>query len=94
MKAIYKVPGGKLIKVDCTLTEPLEKIRHIQKLKITGDFFCYPEEQFESIEKNLAGEKFEKQKIMFNIQQTIIKNNLQLIGLSAEDITKTIIMVK
>lgn len=47
-----KVPGGKLLKVS---------IEHekgaIVKAKVTGDFFCHPEDAIERLEEMLAGTK-------------------------------------
>lgn len=47
--ALYKVPGGKLIRVDVTCSDRIEQVR------ITGDFFLHPEETLEALETALTG---------------------------------------
>lgn len=48
-KAIYKVPNGKLLKIFLE-----ENDGAIVSIKITGDFFLYPEENIEKLEKALT----------------------------------------
>ncbi|MBS3127601.1 biotin--protein ligase [Candidatus Woesearchaeota archaeon] len=88
MKAIYKVPNGKLIKIHADI-----KNNKIQNIKITGDFFCHPEEKFSEIEKSLLYVPFEEEIIKNKIKQIIQQQNLTLIGLSPDDLTKTIMML-
>lgn len=47
--ALYKVPGGKLIRVDVACSDRIEQVR------ITGDFFLHPEETLEALEAALTG---------------------------------------
>ena len=49
-KSIYKVPNGKLLKI---FLEFNEKNNSIESIKITGDFFAYPEETIEIMENKL-----------------------------------------
>ena len=48
--SIYKVPQGKLLKISL---EYDEKMNVITDICITGDFFAYPEEAIELLEKKL-----------------------------------------
>ena len=48
LKSIYKVPNGKLLKVSLDYDEVDNSI---EQIRITGDFFAYPEESIELIEK-------------------------------------------
>lgn len=47
--ALYKVPGGKLVRVELFYGDRIEQVR------ITGDFFLHPEEALEAIEAALTG---------------------------------------
>jgi len=89
MKAIYKVQGGKLIKVDLTLEN-----NKIKKINITGDFFCHPEEKFEQIEKRLKDTTFEKGFILKKINEVVHQHQLTLVGVSSQDLAETISQAK
>ena len=93
MKAnsVYKIPNGKLMKISLDYDKKSNKII---KLKITGDFFVYPEEGIEIIENEMEKTIIDKD-IIYNKMEKIISNNfIQLIGLNSEGITKGIIMCK
>ena len=47
-KSVYKIPEGKLVKIELETTD-----NKIKKIKITGDFFLYPEEIISKLEKSL-----------------------------------------
>jgi len=88
-KSIYKIPNGKLLKINLNLNDTNEKIDDI---KITGDFFAYPEESIELIENKLKNCRIEKNLLMEKIIQTIKKNNIEFIGLDAEGLVDGIMM--
>ena len=50
MHGEYKVPGGKLVVVDCTVHD-----EQIASIEVTGDFFLYPDDALESITQALTG---------------------------------------
>ena len=79
-----KVPGGKLV---CVEVESSGK--RIEKIRITGDFFLYPEETLEKIERALtgAGIKDDLAKIVAGI---LSENNAQFIGVTPEDLERMI----
>lgn len=85
-KAERKVSGGKMVKVKAQFNQTIETIR------ITGDFFLYPEEAIVEIEKCIVGtavnEKTEK--IEEKIGKTIKDKNIELLGFSVKDIAETI----
>lgn len=90
-KSVYKIPNGKLIKIDLNYDEKTNKIID---LNITGDFFAYPEESIEKIENNLK-DIFLDKNVLFKKLESIIENyNIQFIGLNCEGITKAIMMCK
>ena len=87
-KAIYKVKGGKMIKIQLALEN--EKI--IRDLRITGDFFLHPEETIEDIEKALRGCSLSKEELVRIIKETLTSRRAVLLGASPEDLARCIIM--
>ena len=85
-KAIYKVPNGKLLKV--FLEDADGKIAAIT---ITGDFFLYPEENLEKLEKWLCGVTLSPQALAKNIEAFLVKNPVELFGLDVESLITTIL---
>ena len=49
-KSVYKVPGGKLLKISL---EPEDN--RIKSIRIMGDFFLHPEESITELEDGLKG---------------------------------------
>ena len=90
-QSVYKVPKGKLLKVSL---EYDEKRNILQSVCITGDFFAYPEEGIEFIEKELKNVVLEKEALLQKISWLIAKNHIQFIGLNAEGLTQGILMCK
>ena len=88
-KSVYKVPNGKLLKINL---EYNEKTNNIENVKITGDFFAYPEESIELIEKELKNIKIEKNILFEKIQSVIKSHEIEFIGLNAEGLTEGILM--
>ena len=87
-KAIYKVKGGKMIKIQLALEN--EKI--IRDLRITGDFFLHPEETIEDLEKALRGCSLSKEELVRIIKETLTSKGAVLLGASPEDLARCIIM--
>ena len=88
-KSTYKVPNGKLLKI---FLEYNEKNSVIYTLKITGDFFAYPEEAIEIIENKLKDSYLKKEILLEKINSIIKENNFEFIGLDAEGLTEGIMM--
>ncbi len=89
MKNIYKVPDGKLLKIKIEIQE--EKI---ESIRINGDFFAYPEDSIELIEKALTKENFEKESISKKVQETITSNNLEVYGFDNNSLADAIMGCK
>ncbi|MFA6520884.1 MAG: lipoate protein ligase C-terminal domain-containing protein [Candidatus Gracilibacteria bacterium] len=85
-RAIYKVPNGKLLKI---LLEEVEG--KITILRITGDFFMYPEENIKSLEHFLTGCELNKEKLDAKIKEFFEKNPTQLFGVDADSLVLTIL---
>jgi len=88
-KAVYKVPNGKLLKIDLEFDEENNIIRQI---KITGDFFAYPEESIEILEKELKKTCLKKNVLHDKIDLIIKNNNFEFIGLDVKGLTEGIMM--
>lgn len=88
-KSVYKVPNGKLLKINLDYDE---KTNNIENVRITGDFFAYPEEAIEKIEEELKSTKLERRTLVEKIQSIINENEIEFIGLDAEGLTEGILM--
>jgi hypothetical protein len=89
--SIYKVPQGKLLKISL---EYDEKKNIIIDIRITGDFFAYPEEAIELLEKKLKNTVFDQVELLDKISSLIAENHIEFIGLNAEGLTKGILMCR
>jgi lipoate-protein ligase A len=87
-KSVYKVPDGKLLKI---FIDYDEQNRLIKKINITGDFFAYPEESIECIEKELINTSPKKDILLSKINSIIEKNNIEFIGLNSEGLVEGIL---
>ena len=88
-KSVYKVPNGKLLKINLDYDE---KTNNIENVRITGDFFAYPEEAIEKIEEELKSTKLERRTLVEKIQSIINEKEIEYIGLDAEGLTEGILM--
>ena len=87
MRAIYKVPNGKLLKI--FLEKDVNNM--ISFLNITGDFFTYPEENIEKLETHLIGTPVEEAPLTAKINDFLSKNPTDFFGLDVESLVKTIL---
>ncbi len=78
-ESIYK--AGKLIRVKAKFMGEV-----IEDIRITGDFFLYPEESIESIEKSLRGTTVEDAKRKLSE----IMNDMEYEGIDPESLSKAI----
>lgn len=90
-QSIYKVPQGKLLKIS---VEYDEKNNVIMNIRITGDFFAYPEEAIELMETKLRNVLMEREQLLEKIRSIITEYHIQFIGVNAEDLTQGILMCK
>lgn len=88
-KAIYKVPNGKLLKI--FLEDDAGKIVSV---KITGDFFTYPEENIEKLEAALASCELSKEALAGKIEDFLRATPTNFFGLDAESLVSTILNAK
>jgi lipoate-protein ligase A len=90
-QSIYKVPQGKLLKISI---EYNEKDNAIRDIRITGDFFAYPEEAIELMETKLRNTLMERSQLQETIRSIITKYHIQFIGVDPEGLTQAILMCK
>lgn len=85
--ATKKVPGGKLLRVKSEFQEVVESVQ------LTGDFFLHPEDALGGLEKSLEGIAVDSPAEIFleRLREAIQKNNIELIGVSPEDIVSTLL---
>ncbi|MBI2598365.1 MAG: hypothetical protein HYW50_04165 [Candidatus Diapherotrites archaeon] len=87
--SVYKIPDGKLVKISMNFSgEKIEKIR------VFGDFFLYPENGIEKIEKNLVGKKIDEKTLTQEIDRPVKENQLELFGPTSDGLSKAILLAK
>ncbi|MDO8554003.1 MAG: lipoate protein ligase C-terminal domain-containing protein [Candidatus Micrarchaeota archaeon] len=82
-KNIYK--AGKLLKIS------LEYDNVIRQIKITGDFFLYPEEGIEQLQLQLIGAELTKEKLTDRINQILKIEKLEPFGFNSEQLAEAIL---
>jgi lipoate-protein ligase A len=85
-RAKQKVKEGKVVKVE------IDSNSVINDVKITGDFFLYPEDILEEIEKCIIGldKTVSEEEILSGIQKATAGKDVQMIGISPESIAMLI----
>jgi lipoate-protein ligase A len=87
-KSVYKIPNGKLIKI---FLDYDSKNKLINNIRITGDFFAYPEESIDVMEKKLKNTLLTKKDLLEKINSIIKKYKIEFIGLNAEGLVEGIL---
>ena len=64
----------------------------IEQVRILGDFFLHPEETIHVIEDSLIGYKEDENSITMVIEKVLKNADATLIGATASDFSKTIMM--
>jgi lipoate---protein ligase len=85
-QAVRKVAGGKMLRVDVGYSERVERVR------VTGDFFLFPEDAIEAVESGLAGMPlgFDPSVLAVKIQNVLDQKKAELYGISPVDIAETL----
>ncbi|MBN1502728.1 hypothetical protein JW930_04230 [Candidatus Woesearchaeota archaeon] len=89
MKIILKKPGLKLLKIFLESSD-----NKIKSIKITGDFFIYPEESIDKLETELTSIEIDEWTIKKRINNFVKKNNIRFFGITTEAITEAILKCK
>jgi lipoate---protein ligase len=85
----HKVPGGKLFRIE------LGYDRHIETVKITGDFFLHPEETILELEECLRGVPLPAQaeELAARLEAVLARNAALLVGVSPADLASAMLEV-
>ncbi|MDQ3848743.1 MAG: hypothetical protein M3261_07285 [Thermoproteota archaeon] len=81
---VYK--SQKLIRINL---EYNEKENTINQIRISGDFFFYPEEALEALEADLVGRKLERETLKQEIEKSLGKT--QVYGFDSTSLTEAIL---
>jgi lipoate-protein ligase A len=84
---LYKVPNGKLLRIFIDKDD-----QKIIDVKITGDFFVYPEEKISLIEDVIRGKSLDKEQLMKDIDEVVAKESIELFGVNAEGIVTALFL--
>jgi len=82
----YKVPNGKLIRIKAELDN-----NTINTIKITGDFFLYPEDKLSSLEETLSGHLLNPVTLQKTIESAL--ESCEMVGISPKEITNALMML-
>ncbi len=89
MESVFeeKISGGKLLRVKVNYDN-----NKINSVKITGDFFLYPEESIEEIENILANisTNEDEKSILDKISSVVNKQKIEMIGINPEAIARAV----
>jgi len=85
---VLKVPAGKMIKIELDFDPDAHLINTV---KITGDFFLYPEEILEQLESLLKNQKLDKLTLNTTIGDFLKKNKVELYGITPESLVDAIL---
>ena len=78
-EALKKVTGGKTVKIELTTDNET-----IKEVIISGDFFAFPIEKFEELERSLEGVKARIDEVKMVLNN--FKQDLTLVGISCTDL--------
>ncbi|MEJ7839938.1 MAG: biotin--protein ligase [Thermomicrobiales bacterium] len=82
MHGEYKTPGGKLVVVDFDVVS-----RRLANVRVTGDFFVYPEESYPSLQESLDGMLTgTSESAIAELVRKAIPNDTELLGTSPQGI--------
>lgn len=82
-RAQRKVPDGKLVRMDAVCGGGV-----FSNIRITGDFFVYPEEALANIERDLSAGRLSGREddLETKVVSIVTSNNAVLVGFGAKDI--------
>jgi len=88
-KSVYKIPEGKLVKIELETVD-----NEIKKIKITGDFFLYPEEIISKLEKSLESCKISKEVLIKHLDNFWKNHQVDCFGINSSGLTEAILTAK
>lgn len=82
MHGEYKTPGGKLVIVDFEIVG-----QRLSDVRVTGDFFVYPEESFPALQESLEGMSVDTSESAISERVRVaIPDDTELLGTSPQGI--------
>ena len=91
LSADYKVPGGKLLRVQLTLDESTPP--RIAWLHLTGDFFMHPEDGIDDLEACLVGSAWQADPLRTRVQ-AFFATDVEVIGADVDGIVHVILAAR
>jgi len=88
-KSVYKIPEGKLVKIELETVDD-----KINKIKITGDFFLYPEEIINKLEKSLENRQITKEGLIKHFNNFCNINKVKCFGINGSGLADAILLAK
>jgi lipoate-protein ligase A len=88
VRADYKVPGGKLLRVRMTLADEAG-VPVIAAIILTGDFFMHPEEAVEDLEARLTGVPWEAEAVHAKVR-AFFATSVEVVGAGVDDLVAVI----
>jgi lipoate---protein ligase len=88
-KLHYVHKSTKLIHISLEYTKSPTQDHTISSIKITGDFFVYPEESLDTLEADLVGTKLDRYPVRQKISQWL--EGSQVFGFDSDSLTEAII---
>lgn len=78
-----KVPGGKLVRARVRFGED-----RIESVKLTGDFFLYPEEALDRVEDAIAGKPVDSDHVDLaeTVEYALEDAEAELVGIGPDDV--------
>jgi len=80
-----KVPGRKLIRVECTIDGGV-----LRRIVITGDFFVHPEDGIQELENELTSLEAKQETLRSHVLN-FFKTGYDIVGATPEDFAKAVL---
>ncbi len=89
--ADYKVPGGKLLRVQLTLDESTPP--RVAWLHLTGDFFMHPEDAIDVLEVCLVGTIWQADALRTRVK-AFFDTDVEVVGADVESVVHVILAAR
>jgi lipoate-protein ligase A len=85
LSGAWKAPGG-LIRADFRASEGL-----LIEVRLTGDFFLYPQDALEELERALSGVRLTRSDLMSATAEVMDRSEVEAVGFGPEDVVNAIL---
>ena len=83
---VYKVPDGKVVRIEMDYDEK------IRKISITGDFFMHPENAIDKINEALIGVELKEELVFDAIMKIVEQEKIEFFGADPTSLTRAIMI--